>query len=228
MGESRMRAVRKWMLGLPIFAGLVFACASIPFIAPAIIGCHVVPPTNFLADEVREATGYTASWGPFLGLYIIPGYSVIVYSTAALARAYLHVRKIDQKAKRWKFARQARGSVNMSTVGKQTISASFGLQTSNTNSPRRKTSRGRNLKSNLKSLKREVFWQSFFYLFALYLSWFTYLAIAVDLEEYFGGYYKLWTVLGFLLPIQGEFLGACCVDLRRPTFESFLRSLNRQ
>jgi hypothetical protein len=98
--ESALRRLYKYLFGLPILLGLIFALASLPFISPALSGCNVTPPRNVNFLEELSVDNCTASWGPYLGLFIIPGFAVLAYTTGAMARVYWCVRTIIKKANR--------------------------------------------------------------------------------------------------------------------------------
>lgn len=184
-----LNRLRKWILGLPVLGGIIMGCASIPFIETGVVGCQVMPPLDFLPTEVLEAAGFESQEGPFLGLLIIPGYLVIAFTTGALFRVYFHIRKVDKKARKWKF--------------RQNTKSTDGTSTTSSNN-RQKSSR-----SALSHMRAEVFWQSVLYLVALYLTWFVYLSVTVHAERYITSHYALWTFLFFIAPLQG-FLNSLC------------------
>lgn len=74
--------------------------------------------------------------------------------------------------------------------------------------------------SALTALRMEVFWQSFTYLVALYVSWLLFLCITIEPEKYITSHYELWFYLFFATPLQG-FLNAICYF--RPRVSRYLR-----
>lgn len=147
--ESQLRKMRKWLLGLPILVGFIFAGASLPFITRSLHGCHMTPPNAYLMEAVG-ADGFSTSWAPYLCLYIIPGFSVLIYTTGALIRVFFFVRKVSRQGNRWRFE-----------------AAETSLNTQQQQSPRRM--QRRQSTSSVNSVQNEVFWQSAMYLSALYL-----------------------------------------------------------
>lgn len=181
--ESQLRKMRKWLLGLPILVGFIFAGASLPFITRSLHGCHMTPPNSYLMEAVG-ADGFSTSWAPYLCLYIIPGFSVLIYTTGALIRVFFFVRKVSRQGNRWRFE-----------------AAETSLNTQQQQSPRRM--QRRQSTSSVNSVQNEVFWQSAMYLSALYLAWFTQLIILVQLEKYLACHYALWVFFSFIYPLQG-------------------------
>lgn len=186
--ESQLKKMRKWLLGLPILVGFIFAGASLPFISRSLHGCHMTPPNAYLMEAVG-ADGFSTSWAPYLCLYIIPGFSVLIYTTGALVRVFFFVRNVSRQGNKWRFE-----AAVTSLHTKQ--------QQQRQQSPPRRMQR-RLSTSSVNSVQNEVFWQSAMYLSALYLAWFTQLIILVQLEKYLAGHYALWVFFSFITPLQG-------------------------
>jgi hypothetical protein len=175
-----------------VVLGSIFALSSLPFIAPSLSGCALPPPNISLFDDLGIAN-YSTSWGPFLGLYIIPRYSVVIFTTYAMARIYWYIRKIQNKAAKWSFPRESITTMDTAEL------------------PRARQRRGIVLRGRTKrvdrdkvrSLQSEVSWQSALYLFALYLSWFVQLCVSLNLDKIWTSHYNLWAFTLFVTGIQG-------------------------
>lgn len=175
--ERKLMRLRKWLIGVPVLLGIIFACASIPFIVPAFNGCSVSVPTSLISAEILTRWGFSTSWGPFLGLFLVPGFVVLIFSTGCLFRVYARVRKARKGDRRWNMLRQ-RASILSSIRGR------------------------RRLQRSISRLHQEVAWQSGLYLFALYISWFTNLIVSANIDEFLLGYYYLWCFVHFVVPLQ--------------------------
>jgi hypothetical protein len=183
--DSQLKRVRKYMFGIPVCMGLILACVSIPFISPTYNGCHLTPP--LAAARYLESEGYRTTWASFLGLYIVPGYLVIAYATAAMLRIYMYVRKINKNSHRWDFSSSSNVDTGSSGKLRQWL-------------PRKRTKKKRSSSSN--KIQNEVFYQSVLYLAALYMSWFLILGITVNAQSYVQSHYGLWCYLFFIFPLQ--------------------------
>mmetsp|Transcript_31937 Transcript_31937/g.52706 ORF Transcript_31937/g.52706 Transcript_31937/m.52706 type:complete len:581 (-) Transcript_31937:1311-3053(-) len=188
---TRLLKLRKWLIGIPLLLGLIIACASLPFISSSIQGCHIPPPSSSL-HQTANFEGASSSWGPYLGLYIIPAFLVIIFTTFVMLRVYLHVRKINMKAQKWRFNAKNASSTTSASQNKSSVTSS------NLSSQRRQPTR--NAAANFQS---ELAVQSAMYLIALYLCWFIYLIVAVLLDRVATSHYPLWCFVYFVLPLQG-------------------------
>lgn len=160
--DSRFKKIRVWLLGTPLLVGAVLAFASIPYIWPVGYACSLSPPHPSRVDAPD-------SWAPFLGIYLIPAWTVIIVTTACLFRVYLYVRKLNRKSDKWRL-----------TGGGTRLRALFVRGSSGTNEENTTTCRTSRRRKNTKKVARledRVFWQSFMYLAALYLSWTTFLVM---------------------------------------------------
>lgn len=215
--SSRLKKLQKWMLGGPIVVGTILACASIPFTTTSQTGCHIPPPYKRLI-ELAEAHAWNATWGPYLALVIIPGYSVLAYTTIALGLVYWHIRKINQKAQKWQF--HAPANVNANIV----ISAGSSALSASTNQKAKRTKRKKR-RTAAQGMQAKVAWQSAWYLFALYLSWFFYLTLGVNMESLITGNYPVWVIMSFITPLQGFTNSLVYV---RPRISRFLSKLRKE
>jgi hypothetical protein len=204
-GETKLNRSRKWVLGFPIVTGAILSFASIPFMASSFIGCHFNKPTSIFPPEILEKLGMQSSWGPILGLYIIPGYAVIAYSTATVIRVFLHVRKIDNKANKWRIT--SKPSSNIATSSSHQRGGHVSATAQSSKRSRKNLSFRRSDEKKMKkiaNLKSEVYWQSFWYLCALYLCWLVYLMVLVYTDGFLkGDNFGLWTFCYFVYPLQG-------------------------
>lgn len=218
--ESRLKQLRKWMLGGPIVLGLVIAFASIPFIAPSIHSCYLVPPNASYFAEL-DIMGYTTSWAPFLALVIIPGYLVIAYATGVLVRVYWYVRRIDLRARRWNINHQAQAPQKRNT----TLPLDGNSSSSFSMMKRRRSSLSipKAPPSAMEKLRNEVFHQSAYYLIALYMTWFVTLCYTINMGKLLHSHYEFWSFVFFLHPLQG-FLNAC-VYFRKRFVKFIVKSL---
>lgn len=195
------------MIGIPILIGSIFAFASIPYIVPAFNGCSLATPTSIISEEILELWGFYSTWGPFLGLFMVPGFLVLAYSTVALFRVYFYVRKINKKTNRWRLREPVRrrrtASFSLSEPGAAEHASSFTFRGATLpGQTRRRLSRASRSRF-IHTLQNEVFWQSALYLFALYISWLVYLIVLIMLDDVIVSHYALWSFVHAVVPLQG-------------------------
>mmetsp|Transcript_9665 Transcript_9665/g.16084 ORF Transcript_9665/g.16084 Transcript_9665/m.16084 type:complete len:224 (-) Transcript_9665:114-785(-) len=156
--DSQLQKIRLWLIGVPFVVGTVLALASIPYIWPVGYACHISPPVEHRPDSPD-------TWGPFLGLLLVPGLVAVTITTGVMLRVYWHIRGLNQKSRQWQFGdqrstSQTAGSSPAARISSlcRSVRASLGrLQ--------------RSSRSGTDQLQKEVFWQAMSYLVALYVAW---------------------------------------------------------
>lgn len=156
---AQLNKIKWYLLLAPATAGLILACASIPFIIPAGVVCTIAPPTDLVG-----VLGHQASWGPFLGIFLIPAWLVILTTTVAFGRVCWHVRQLNKRAEKWRLP------AGNSTSRLQQPPHSDSSWLSSLRSRARRLS-VKKPTSRAKKAETEVFVQSAMYLGALYVSW---------------------------------------------------------
>jgi len=104
--KSRLKRMQSWFLVVPILLGVVLTCGSIPFVEPALVGCHIMPPSDsggsFFGDNDN-----TQNW-PFYGLYMIPAFGVMAYATFCMVVVGIHIHRVEKRSQKYDFARSVR------------------------------------------------------------------------------------------------------------------------
>lgn len=195
-------------MGVPLLIGLVFALASIPFISYGATGCFIVHPAFSATLEVLGVIDFTVTWGPILGLVVIPIYLVLFYATLAMIRVYLYVRQTDAKASKWNMRTRAADRAPNEPAGSSGPQGSMMRRIKSTSSSLSALFRGRARKSATSKLRHEVAWQCLWYLFALYITWGLYATVNATMDGFHTSHFQFWNVYFFLLPLQG-FMNAC-------------------
>eukprot|EP00980_Cylindrotheca_fusiformis_P014194 scaffold3725_cov114-Cylindrotheca_fusiformis.AAC.11 len=203
--DYQLQNVRKWLLGLPVFASMCLAFGAIPFYQHDWVGCFIRPQPY---AEHRAATGFT----------IAPIAFTTVVSTVCQIRVYLSVRSTVRKALKWSMDHRIRqGSARWKSQG------SFNPQTNDQQSsdpPRKSCCQDAILLQN--NAESAVFWQSTFYLAVYYLCW-PILAYAVENAEIQD--FAFWLAVGAIGSMQG-FLN--CLVYVRPRFVQWRRARRKQ
>lgn len=178
-----MNRVKPYLLGIPFLLGSVFAFAGIPFYQTVFIYCHLSMPM----DNLEKANpSMESDWVPFLLVFLIPCWIVVLLSTTAFMYVYWNVRKQYQKAQKWRLSRRLRVDEPASSklhdttsktkaIDRKGSSLMANIRESIVSPPRERRRRRR--KGKLNRIEQEVFWQAFGYLIGLYLTLTFYLVI---------------------------------------------------
>jgi hypothetical protein len=159
--------------------GSVLGFSSVPFIQNGIVSCQLTPPVPIVSTDVLRELGLPHTYWQFFTFMVVPGYIAIFYSTCVICLILLHMRKVDQKSKKWRTSRR--------------------YLTSDASKKRKPKSKA----TALTKLRREVFQQCLQYLAAVYLTWLVYLSVTVKSEKFLTSHYELWMLVFFLGGIQG-------------------------
>jgi hypothetical protein len=177
--DSRLRTIRKYLLGIPILCGSILGFSSIPFISNGTFGCHLTPRYPLFPVEVLQQLGYQDSNWPFVSFLLVPAFLALFYSTFITSFILFKMWRVDKRSQKWSMSQ--RTSILSAT-------------------PKRKV---KPRATALTKLRREVFQQCFQYLVAVYITWFLYLLVTAKTETFVTSYYELWLLVFFLGGIQG-------------------------
>ena len=98
--EYRMKENYRWYLLVPPFVvGLVLALLGLPYYRPIFFVCHV-PPIDLSGDQTNVHFFTT-----------IPIVFAILCSVGSMIPTYLHVRRTDRRASRWRMGTPNTGSI---------------------------------------------------------------------------------------------------------------------
>jgi hypothetical protein len=198
--ESRLRDIRKWLLGVPILFGSIFGFISIPYISNGTFGCHLSPPNPLFPTNVLKQLGYQDSYWQIISLLLVPAFLAIFYSTLINSLMLFKMWKVDKKSRKWTFSQKSIILQNKKAKVKSKVTA-------------------------LTKLRREVFQQCFQYLAAVYFTWSLYLIVTVKIDLFFTSHYGLWTLVFFLTGFQG-FLN--CMIYFQPRILRYLRHVRKE
>mmetsp|Transcript_7121 Transcript_7121/g.16668 ORF Transcript_7121/g.16668 Transcript_7121/m.16668 type:complete len:410 (+) Transcript_7121:854-2083(+) len=197
--DYQLRKVRPYLLTVPIVCAMILAFGGIPFYESVWIGCWMLPRP------------YTDDWTA-VGFSFGPVITTAIISTACQIRVYWRVRATVRKARRWSMDHRLsqRSEKDKYTYNAPSNSSSqFSMATTQEKKPQEEEGTKKNefscnccknsplLQDNAEAA---VFWQSVFYLFAMYVSW-PILVVAImnaDSEDY-----GFWMALSILAPLQG-------------------------
>jgi hypothetical protein len=82
--EDRIKKYRLWIIGLPLFIGLAFACAGIPFYDVNVSMCYLLPDSDY---------------GTFF--FTLPILTVTFFATAIMFAIYWKVYHQERRVRRW-------------------------------------------------------------------------------------------------------------------------------
>jgi hypothetical protein len=177
--DSRLRTIRKYLLGIPILCGSILGFSSIPFISNGAFGCHLTTRYPLLPVEVLQQLGYQDSNWPFVSFLLVPTFLALFYSTFITSFILFKMWRVDKRSQKWSMSQWT--SI-LSVTPKRKVK------------PRA---------TALTTLRREVFQQCFQYLAAAFMTWFLYLLVTAKTETFIASHYELWLRVFFLGGIQG-------------------------
>lgn len=168
--NTRLNQIKVWLLGPPAVIGVVLAAVAIPHYKLLFTECHL--------DAYQK-------WKPALAFFTIPCCILLFVMTAIMVKIYLHVRKGERQANRWRSTGDRIGSfqpkalsrtqstrstsnVSSSSVKPESMNESSSLRSSVLARLRRQSS---SFFENFSGNEKEVFWQSLFFLMGFYLTW---------------------------------------------------------
>mmetsp|Transcript_2217 Transcript_2217/g.3505 ORF Transcript_2217/g.3505 Transcript_2217/m.3505 type:complete len:755 (+) Transcript_2217:30-2294(+) len=216
-GKSPLTKYKKYLIGLPLLAGVIIASASIPFITTTWNGCQVSPPNPTLS-QLDVVESFSSSWAPFLALYAVPALLVLIYTTVTLIFVYYKVRSIGKSMNEpMPSTSEVTRPYSVSIDDRTAASTANNIKREPSATSSDEESESDNLEPNIaieksqsssgkrmKKLRRTLFIQSFLYLLTLCVTWSITLwaSISVHVNKRLG--VNIWIFLAmFLMPLQG-------------------------
>lgn len=171
--NTRINKIKVWLLGPPAVIGVVLAAVAIPYYKLQLTACDM--------DASRK-------WKPAIAFTIIPICVMLFVTTAIMVKIYLHVRKGERRANRWRCAGHSTGSFQQKALSMTQNTRSTSNVSSSLVNPEsaNESSNGRSSSFSIARLRRqsssffenttsekekEVFWQSLLFLMGFYLTW---------------------------------------------------------
>jgi hypothetical protein len=185
--ESRMKKWR-WAFHLPpCVVGLGLALAGIPHYQYLFFVCHIPPPP--LVQTRRLINIFS----------VIPILFALTMTSFSMVLIYLHVRKTDRAANKWRYETHLSGAAAASGSSMSRNGAILSSSTARGMSGRRQSTRGRRRTAG-GQLSNAVWWQAFFYMVSFAVAWPVYfVANYQTLKED----YPFWIAVVCLNPLQG-------------------------
>jgi len=100
--ETKLKQIRIYLHGAPIFVGLMLASAGIPFASPMSFFCYIPAPGYTRNEKV--------TWFHPMFLTILPISISILATIVCILMVYIHVRATTRKARRWTMRSSSTGS----------------------------------------------------------------------------------------------------------------------
>jgi hypothetical protein len=197
MRESQLQRLKYWFHVPTLLVGFGLAFAGIPFYENIYFTCHIPAAVaiNTWGAE-GEATSITeAKSDSLLTIFsIVPISIVFVVGGINMILIYLHVRKVDKAANRWRMGhRLAQNSAEAEEAGS---SKQFRTPLPR---PERKPQTAVTPSNRISD---EVWWQAVFYMGSFLMTWpIYYVANFTVLEKWDN--YSFWIAVTLLYPLQG-------------------------
>lgn len=169
--ESKARCFSKYFHMIPL-CGIAGAFIGIPHIKNVYLGCSIAPPP--IGDK---------EW-PILGLIIIPISLALSVATVSMILVYEAYHRQRRQSRRWRFPTPSSEPTTSSPGALDTISAETSMS-------RLQSSARVNHRTRI-SIDRDFFWQSLFYLIALYISFSV--VLSLNLTVLLGGVDAIITI----------------------------------
>eukprot|EP00980_Cylindrotheca_fusiformis_P007123 scaffold1497_cov122-Cylindrotheca_fusiformis.AAC.1 len=198
--ETQLQRLKYWFHVPALVAGFGLAFAGIPYYANIFLFCHISPAIELSSwwssgDSGDESFALTNadSNGLLTAFSIVPISIVFIVGGVNMIVIYLHVRKQDRAANRWRMGdRLARNSADGLTAGQSSSSWSKFSR------PRAKS---REVASSNR-LSKEVWWQAAFYMGSFLMAWPIYFYGTLNaLDEWEN--YSFWVACCVMYPLQG-------------------------
>jgi hypothetical protein len=202
MRESQLQRLKYWFHVPTLLVGFGLAFAGIPFYENIFAVCHIPAAVNIgtWGPEGENTSITDAESDSLLTVFsIVPISIVVVVGGINMILIYLHVRKLDKAANRWRMGhRLAQSSAEAEEAGSSSHpwSKQFRAQFSR---PKR-TSQTAVTPSN--RISNEVWWQAVFYMGSFLMTWPIYYVANFNVLEQWDNY-SFWIAVTFLYPLQG-------------------------
>jgi hypothetical protein len=202
MRESQLRRLKYWFHVPTLLVGFGLAFAGIPFYENIFVVCHIPAAVDIKGwgaeGEVKSMTD--AESDSLLTVFsIVPISIVFVVGGINMILVYLHVRKLDKAANRWRMGhRLAHNSAEAEEAGSS--SHAWSKQFRAIFSRPKRTSQTSVTPSN--RISNEVWWQAVFYMGGFLMTWPIYYVANFNVLEKWDNY-SFWIAVIFLYPLQG-------------------------
>eukprot|EP00980_Cylindrotheca_fusiformis_P030139 scaffold24450_cov122-Cylindrotheca_fusiformis.AAC.1 len=196
MRETQLQRLKYWFHVPALLVGFGLAFAGIPYYENIFLLCHIPPDVELsswtssgvepLSITRTDSNGLLTifSIAPISVVFIVGGVNMIVI--------YLHVRKQDRAANRWRMGhRLAQHSADAPPVGK--VSSSWTMRSIR---PKAQAVPPSNRLSN------EVWWQALFYMGSFLMAWPIYYYARFSLMDLWGNF-PFWVACCAMYPLQG-------------------------
>eukprot|EP00980_Cylindrotheca_fusiformis_P000744 scaffold174_cov98-Cylindrotheca_fusiformis.AAC.13 len=221
MRETQLQRLKYWFHVPTLLAGFGLAFAGIPYYTNIFMFCHIPPAVEvsswWTSGGGAESVAYTgaASNGLLTVFSIVPISIVFFVGGVNMIVIYLHVRKQDRAANRWRMGhRLAQNSGDTPASGQSSSSWSL--------FPRPEPESREVAPAN--RLSSEVWWQAVFYMASFLMAWPIYFYGTLNtLDEWKN--FSFWIACCALYPLQG-FWNA--IVYFRPRLFAFFRKQKRE
>eukprot|EP00980_Cylindrotheca_fusiformis_P031735 scaffold26888_cov137-Cylindrotheca_fusiformis.AAC.1 len=230
MRETQLQRLKYWFHVPTLLVGFGLAFAGIPFYANIFLFCHIPPSVQvsswwtvelsnwWNSEDEDESVSFTGeeSNGLLTAFSIVPISIVFIVGGVNMSIIYLHVRKQDRAANRWRMGhRLAQNTAEDPRSGQSSSSW--------TRIPRPKAKSREVTPSN--QLSNEVWWQAVFYMGSFLMAWPIYFYGTLNtLDEWDN--FAFWVACSVMYPLQG-FWNAI-VYFRPRLFEFFRKKVRER
>eukprot|EP00980_Cylindrotheca_fusiformis_P000742 scaffold174_cov98-Cylindrotheca_fusiformis.AAC.11 len=219
MRETKIQRLKYWFHVPTLLTGFGLAFAGIPYYDSIFLLCHIPPAVDIprwgaSGDDSLSITS-TETNGLLTVFSIVPISIVFIVGGINMIVIYLHVRKQDEAANRWRMGHR---------LAQNAADAPTSCQSSSSWSkfPRPKTMIREVAPAN--RLSKEVWWQAVFYMGSFLMAWpIYYYANFNTLDQWEN--YSFWVACCTLYPLQG-FWNA--IVYFRPRLFEFFRKQERE
>eukprot|EP00980_Cylindrotheca_fusiformis_P015619 scaffold4481_cov121-Cylindrotheca_fusiformis.AAC.15 len=197
MRETQLQRLKYWFHVPTLLAGFGLAFAGIPFYDNIFLFCHIPPAvklSSFWTSRVESLSLSGAKSNDLLTVFSVVPISIVFFVGGVnMIIIYLHVRKQDRAANRWRMGhRLAQNSAD--------VPASQQSSSSWSKFPRRRTKPRQVAPTN--RLSNEVWWQAVFFMASFLMAWPIY---------YYAGFnalgewddFSFWVACCAMYPLQG-------------------------
>eukprot|EP00980_Cylindrotheca_fusiformis_P016813 scaffold5067_cov139-Cylindrotheca_fusiformis.AAC.7 len=219
MRETQLQRLKYWFHVPTLLFGFGLAFAGIPYYDNIFLFCHIPPAVELSSwwtseDGAESMSVSTADSNDLLTVFSIVPISIVFFVGGVnMIAIYLHVRKQDRAANRWRMGhRLSQSSVDAPKSGQSSSSWSiFSRTKSQEVAPSNR-------------LSKEVWWQAVFYMGSFLMSWpIYYYGTLNTLDEWEN--FPFWITCCAMFPLQG-FWNA--IVYFRPRLFAFFRTKVRE
>eukprot|EP00980_Cylindrotheca_fusiformis_P014971 scaffold4097_cov102-Cylindrotheca_fusiformis.AAC.1 len=222
MRETQLQRLKYWFHVPTLLTGFGLAFAGIPYYANIFMFCHIPPSVEVSSwwtdGGASESVSFTdaASNGLLTVFLVVPISIVFIVGGVNMIVIYLHVRKQDRAANRWRMGHRLAQNSGDTPASGQSSSSWSKLSRRNT-MPREVTPSNR--------LSNEVWWQAVFYMGSFLMAWPIYFYGTLNtLDEWEN--FSFWIACCAMYPLQG-FWNAI-VFFRPRLFEYFRKKIRQR